>query len=159
MSVRRGVSPPLVLGFHLGLEAGSSSIAGRIASDKWTSDLVADRNVFHALSNPAEQAGIHLLNLLSQDSTLTASGLSRISPGGAVKLQGKLNDVQTFSTSSSLAQNGDCPFYLSRNRGAEMVIGWLNFPSAHAAANGTVLWVKTGTNAFASTLRASPGVD
>jgi hypothetical protein len=40
------------------------------------------------------------------------------------------------------------------NAGAEMVIGWLNFPSGQSAANGTVLWLRTGPNAIASTLRA-----
>jgi hypothetical protein len=37
VNVRRGLSPPLALGFHLGLEPGSSSLAGHISSDKWTS--------------------------------------------------------------------------------------------------------------------------
>jgi hypothetical protein len=34
------------------------------------------------------------------------------------------------------------------------VIGWLNFPAA-PAAGGTVVWARTGTNAFVATLTAA----
>jgi hypothetical protein len=59
-------------------------------------------------------------------------------------------------TSSSLAENGDYPFYLSLNHGTELVIGWLNFPAAREpAAGGSVVWSNTGTNAFARSLQVS----
>jgi hypothetical protein len=55
-----------------------------------------------------------------------------------------------------LARNGDCPFYLSLSHGSEIVAGWLNFSVPPApAASGTVLWVGSGTNAFAATLQAA----
>jgi len=158
VSIRRGLSSPLALALHVEPKPGSSSISGQISGEDWTSDLIADRNVFNA-SNPAEQTGIHSLDLTSQDGAATASGISRISPGGMVKVRGKLNNDQVFSTSSSLAKNGDSPFYVSRNQGSEMIIGWLNFPAGQSATSGTVMWVRTGMNAFASTLRAAAGAD
>jgi hypothetical protein len=67
-----------------------------------------------------------------------------------------LDDGRAFGAGSSLARNGDYPFYLSLNRGQEIVIGWLNFPAAGTpTASGTVLWVRSGTNSFAATLQAA----
>ena len=108
---------------------------------------------------PAQQAGLRSFALeRAQDSATAAAGLSRIFSSGATRVRGKLNDGRAFSTSSALAKNGDCPFYLSLNRGTEMVIGWLNFAAGQGpTASGTVLWVKTGTNAFATTLQATAG--
>ena len=73
-------------------------------------------------------------------------------------MRGKLNDGRSFSTSNALAKNGNYPFYLSLNHGTEMVIGWLNFAAGQGPiASGTVQWINTGTNAFATTLQAAPG--
>jgi len=90
--------------------------------------------------------GVRLLFATLRDAPFT----TRLCPG---KINARL---RPFARISALAKNGDCPFYLSFNRGAEVVIGWLNFPSGQApAADGSVLWVTTGANSFAATLQAS----
>jgi len=157
--VRRGLTAPLTLAVHVDLTNGSDNVSGSLSDGTWVSPLAGGRNVFNASSNPAQQAGLRSFVLeRKQDSATAAAGLSQISAGGATSVRGKLNDDRPFSTGSALAKNGDCPFYLSLNRGTEMVIGWLNFPAGQApTASGTVLWVKTGTNAFATTLQAAPG--
>jgi len=155
ITIPRGLASPLTLALQVDLSSGSNRVGGKVKSGEWTSDLLADRNVFDRSSNPAQQAGLHAFDLRAQDSAAAASGMTRISTSGVVNVRGKLNDGQAFTTASALAINGDCPFYLSRNRGAEVVIGWLNF--GQPAASGTVLWMRTGTNAFASTLQAAPG--
>lgn len=67
-----------------------------------------------------------------------------------------MRDGRAFGISTTLAKNGDCPFYLAFHHGSEVVIGWLNFPAGQEPlANGTVLWVNAGTNAFAATLQAA----
>jgi hypothetical protein len=87
---------------------------------------------------------------------MAASCSNRIAFSGAAHLRGKLVDGGSFARVSALAMNGDCPFYLSCNRGTEVVLGWLNFPGAESFdAFGSVLWVRTGTNAFAATLQAA----
>src|SRR5262249_27944483 len=93
----------------------------------------------------------------ADDLALTAAtGAGTISTSGAARIRGKLADGRSFSTSTTLAKNGDCPLYLSFNHGTEVVIGWLNFPSGPTpAADGTVFWMKSGTNGFAATLRAT----
>jgi hypothetical protein len=88
--------------------------------------------------------------------TDAAAGLGRIAPGGSTIVRGSLDDGRHFLTASSLSKQGDYPFYLSLNRGSEVVIGWLNFPAGQPGGSaGTVLWVNTGTNAFARTLQAA----
>jgi len=157
--VRRGLSAPLALGLHVDLTNVTDNVSGSLSDGTWVSSVAGNRNVFNTLSNPAQQAGLRSFVLeRAQDSATAAAGLSRISSSGATSVRGKLNDGRAFSTSSALAKNGDCPFYLSLNRGTEMVIGWLNFAAGQGpTASGTVLWVKTGTNAFATTLQATPG--
>lgn len=158
VSIRRGLATSLALALHVDLTNGSDQVAGALSDGNWTSDLTGDRNVFSSQFNPAQQAGLRSFVLeRAPDNSTAADGLSRISLNGATNVRGKLSDGRAFGINSALARNGDCPFYLSLNRGAEVVIGWLNFPSGPGpAANGTVLWVKTGTNAFATTLQVAP---
>jgi hypothetical protein len=159
LSIPRGPAAPLALALHVDLANGSDVVAGSVTDGNWTSELTGDRNVFNASSNPAQQAGSHSFVLeKALDNATAADGQSRISLSGAANVRGKLADGRAFSTASALAKNGDYPFYLSLNRGSEVVIGWVNFPAAQGpAASGTVLWVNTGTNAFASTLQAAAG--
>src|SRR5262249_37071260 len=112
-----------------------------------------------SLTNPARQAGTRSFVLeRADDNARAATGLSRINLNGSTRVRGTLADGRLFATSSLLAQNGDCPFYLSLNRGSEVVIGWLNFSAGQSpTASGTVFWVRTGTNSFAATLQAVAG--
>jgi subtilisin family serine protease len=159
ISVRRGLASTLALTFHVDLTNGSDQVVGAVSDGNWTSGVTGDRNVFNSSSNPAQQAGLRSFVLeRAPDNSSAASGLSRISLGGAANVRGKLNDGRSFSTSNALAKNGDYPFYLSLNHGTEMVIGWLNFAAGQGPiASGTVQWINTGTNAFATTLQAAPG--
>ena len=159
VTVRRGLSAPLALALHVNLTNGSSQATGSLTDGNWTSELACDRNVFNPWMNPPPQAGVRSFILQrAQDETEAATGSSRISLSGSTSVRGSLSDGRRFSTASALARNGDSPFYLSFNHGNEVVIGWLNFPSGQGPlASGTVLWVRSGTNAFATTLQAAPG--
>jgi subtilisin family serine protease len=158
VNVRRGLMAPLALVLNVDLVHGSDQVAGSVGDGNWISGLIADRNVFNFLYNPAQQAGLRAFILQrAPDNSTAADGLSRISLSGRTNVRGQLSDGRTFSASSALAKNGDCPIYLSLNRGSEMVLGWLNFGAGQGpTASGSVLWVKTGTNAFAATLQAAP---
>jgi hypothetical protein len=92
----------------------------------------------------------------ADNSTMAASASSSISSGGTVWVHGKLGDGRLFSAASTLAKNGDYPFFLSLNRGGEIVIGWLNFPATqNPAISGAVVWLKAGTNTLATVLQAT----
>ena len=156
VSVRRGLSAPFALKWHLDLVRATDQVTGSVSDGNWTAALAGDRNIFRSIDYPAQQTGLRSFVLeRTHDSATVAAGLSRISAGGITTVRGNLSDGRRFATSSALSRNGDCPFYLSLNHGNEVVIGWLNFPSGSPAASGTVSWVQTGTNAFATTLQAS----
>jgi subtilisin family serine protease len=157
VSVNRKQLTPLTLAVHVDLNTPNDRIDGSLTDGSWTSALTGDREVFNVL-NPAPQAGLRQFVLERADDTsiTAATGASTISVNGATSVKGRLQDQRAFSAASLLASNGDYPFYLSFNQGTEVVIGWLNFPAAPSpTASGTVLWVRTGTNAFAATLQAA----
>jgi uncharacterized repeat protein (TIGR02543 family) len=156
-TIPRGSLGPLAVTMHVDMTNRTDQVAGSVTDGNWTSALQGDRDVFNGRLNPAQQAGMRAFVLQSaQDNTTAASGQSRISTGGSANVRGKLVDNRAFSTGSTLSKTGDYPFYLSLSRGKEVVIGWLNFPAAQSpAASGTVLWIQTGTNAFAATLNAA----
>jgi hypothetical protein len=120
--------------------------------------MSGDKNVFNSQLNPAAQAGLRDFILQQENNTAVQAGAGRgqISRSGAARVSGSLDDGTKFRTASMLAKNGDCPFYLSLNKGAGIVIGWLNFPTEpNPTASGTVLWVNSGTNNFTAQLQAA----
>jgi hypothetical protein len=157
VSVPRGTSSPLTITLHVDLTNGTDEVTGTIGDAHWTSALAGDRNVFSPFANPAPQAGQRAF-VLEQENAATnaaATGLSKINIVGRATMSGKLGDGRRFTMANGLAKNGDYPFYLSFNRNSEVVIGWMNFPAGTPVANGTVYWVKNGTNGFAATLQAA----
>ena len=157
-SISRGALSPLTVTLHINLTNGADQITGQITGGTWTSLLYCDRNIFNTRSNPAAQAGLRLFRLdrASDDAVADVTGSSRISAGGAVSIRGKLRDKRSFAITSALAKTGDCPFYLSLNRGSEVIIGWLDFPAGQPlTTSGVLLWLKTGAGGFASALEAS----
>ncbi len=158
VTVGRRQLNPLTLKLHVALTNTTDQVGGSVTDGNWSSELSADRNVFDARWNPAQQAGVRafVLQPAGDASSTAASGMSRIGLGGSASLRGKLQDRRGFAMASALAGNGDCPFYLSFNRGSEVVIGWLNFPTGQApGANGTVLWADAGTNGVGAKLLAA----
>jgi hypothetical protein len=149
---------PLAITLQIDLAHGTDQISGRVTEGHWMADLAGDRNVFNAHYNPAPQAGVHSFVLVSENNTtnIAATGSSRILLGGATAVRGKLRDGRAFVTASILARNGDYPFFLTFNRGSEVLIGWLNFPAGPTPApGGSVVWMNAGTNGFAATLQAA----
>lgn len=157
LSLRRHFVGPLTVSLHVDVTNGTDQISGSVSDGAWTSEIAGNRNVFSPQWNPAPQTGLRSFTLQQLDNASnTAEGLSRISAGGSVSVHARLGGGQRFVTSSALAKNGDYPFYVSFHRGAEVVIGWLNFPaSAQPAAGGSVVWLNIGTNAFARSLEVS----
>lgn len=147
---------PLNLRLHVDLASGDR-VTGSLSDGGWVSGVHANRSVFNSVYNPAPQAGNGQFVLEQREQNTNApaaNGASKISLNGGTLMAGKLQDGRKFSTGNTLSRNGDFPFYLSLSKGQEVVLGWVNFPNA-ALANGTVLWVKTGTNGFAATLEAA----
>jgi subtilisin family serine protease len=158
VTVLRAHSAPVQLELTLNLSNGGTEIAGRVRSGGWASDLLGHRNVFNATLNPAPQAGSvdFMLAGAMPVTTTVATGANRISPGGKASARGTLLDGRKFARGAGLSHRGDFPLYLALAGGSEIVIGWVNFSSESGdAASGTVVWARSGTNAFATTLQAT----
>ncbi len=154
--IRRSQAAPLSFALHLDTTGGTDQISGHITDGAWVSEVSGDRNVFNSRLNPAQQAGVRsfVLEQSGDNSSTAGTAARRIAQSGSTHIHGRLADLRSFSASSTLGKNGDYPFYLSFNRGSEVVIGWLNFPAnQQPSSSGTVLWVKSGTNSFAKSLR------
>jgi subtilisin family serine protease len=149
---------PLSFALRIDLSNGTDQVTGSLTDGAWVSGASADKNVFNARVNPAAQAGSRDFILQQANNVAVEAGVGsgKISTSGVANVSGSLDDGTKFRTASLLAKNGDCPFYLSLNKGSGIVIGWLNFPAVpNPTASGTVLWVNSGTNHFAAELRAA----
>jgi hypothetical protein len=158
VTMTRRQTSALTLKLHVDLSQSTDQVGGSVSDGNWSSGLSADRNVFNARWNPAQQAGVRafVLQTTGDASGPAASGWNRIGRGGRASLRGRLQDRHGFAMASALSRNGDCPFYLSFNRGSEVVLGWLNFPSGpQPSASGTLLWLDSGTNGVSANLLAA----
>jgi len=158
VTVERGLTAPVQLSLALDLANGGTEINGEVSSSGWAANLFGNRNSFNRLANPAPQAGSveFVLEGRAPVTTTVATGANRISAAGSARVKGTLLDGRKFARGASLSQDGDFPFYLALAGGSEVVIGWVNFPAQSAVtANGTVVWARSGTNAFATTLQAT----
>ena len=104
------------------------------------------------------QAGSRPFVLQREDNALViGTNTVKIITSGQAQLRGSLTDGRKFSMATSLAQNGDCPFYVSLRPGSEAIFGWLNFPTNTTSSFGSNLfWVKSGTNGFRFQVDAIP---
>jgi hypothetical protein len=149
---------PLSFTLHIDLSNGTDQVTGSLTDGAWVSEASGDKNVFNSQFNPASQAGLRnfILQQANNASVEAGVGQGKISTSGLASVSGSLDNGTKFRTASMLAKNGDCPFYLSLNKGSGIVIGWLNFPTVpNPTASGTVLWVNSGTNNFVTQLRAA----
>ncbi len=149
---------PLQLTLRIDLSNGGEQIFGQVTSSASTCELSGARNVFDSRLNPAQQAGLRAFALERTDAGAAAIAVAstRISSAGAAKIHGKRGDGHAFSASSTIARNGNYPFYLSINRGSEVLIGWLTFSAGQIpTTTGSVLWLKRGTNGFSASLEAT----
>lgn len=157
--VTRALQSPLYLTLSVDLVQAGEPITGRVSDGTWVAELYAGRNVFDPLTNPAPLAGTRAVEFSYRQEEATAqvaSGVSQISVSGNARLSGRLADKRALSALSTLNRQGEFPFYQAFNRGSEIMLGWLDFARGGGAPEvGEVFWVRTGTNGFATTLRAS----
>ena len=139
---------PVFLTLNLDLSGGTDQVHGEVSDAFWTVELLGNRNAFQPRLQSAPQAGTYHFDLKRNDNSMVigTNNIARINTTGQVRFQGSLNEHK-FSMATSLAQNGDCPFYVSLRVGSEAIIGWLSFTNETTLSSGTNLfWVRSGTN-------------
>ena len=102
-----------------------------------TSPLLAQRNPFDGQNNPAPQAGTYSFSFTSASDPAPLAGTARINPSGSATFNGTLSG-KNFHVNTALGADGNAPFYLARNKGAETLAGWLQF--TNSTINGQLFW-------------------
>jgi hypothetical protein len=163
--VLRHALPPTVLGLQLDRAVESGKLGGWVTNLVGTnivvSEVLAERNLFNASSNPAPQAGTRRFTLRrGPDHTEIGRGQATIAKSGTVKIQGLWSNNLRFALSTVLFAHdfdgGNVPFYLSYYGGTEIIIGLPNFRGHPDDISGVLSWVLSGTNAFSTTLEFAP---
>jgi hypothetical protein len=144
---RRGAAA-LTLTFQIDPD-DNTRITGTVSDGDWTADLIADRAMFNARTNPAVFAGKHTAIFPGSPNTDAptpyGSGFAtiKVNTSGSVACSVSLADGTKFSQSARLSQAGNWPFYASLYRGRGQIIGWLNFSaSGQPELSGQTTWTK-----------------
>jgi hypothetical protein len=118
---------------------GGTNITGtvRTASDanSLTSNLEAVRN-----GNAAPFVGQRGFSLIDEDGDTVVNAASIISSSSKVSIRGVLQPSRSFTFATSISSDGSVPFYVSFNRGNEVITGWLQFGEDDSSVSGQLYW-------------------
>lgn len=129
----------------------AEGLVGSISTPNWTAELLADRAIFDARTNPAPFAGTYTLAISRAASSPTAPGgescaVLRVDTGGKVTLTGTLADGTAVAQRAPLSKTGDWPLFASLYAGRGSVLSWLSFSNQPAAdVQGTLSWIQPPT--------------
>jgi hypothetical protein len=128
---------------------GLDQVIGTISDGQWLAELLGDRALFNATTNPAPLAGRYTLVL---PGTLAAGtpdadgwGTLKVTTAGSGSGAGSLADGTKFSRKVPLSKNGAWPLYAPLYRAKGSLIGWLQFDTNAPLddLSGLVAWFKT----------------
>lgn len=145
---RRGENP-IALTFQIDPD-DPSKLSGTMSDGTWSADLVADRSMFNARTNPAAFAGRYTAILpggTDRNSQIPrGNGYATIvvNRSGSVICSASLADGTKVSQSAWLASDGRWPFYAALYRGRGQLLGWLAFNNSPAQPlAGQTSWIKS----------------
>jgi hypothetical protein len=130
--------------------AGAEKLSGTVSGTDWVADLVANRYVFNALTNPATAfKGAYTL-IVPGSANLAAVpaghgfGAVTVAPSGMLTLNGTLADNTAWSQSVPLSSDGQWACYVPLYGGQGSAWGWLLFDTSQPAAqiNGDLSWIR-----------------
>jgi uncharacterized repeat protein (TIGR03803 family) len=147
----------LTVDLQLDLPATNNQMTGsvsEIATNGWISELMANRAVFNAKSNPATNyAGKYTLIILPGSTTNEPGGYGYAtlanSLAGLVSLSGSLADKTAISQSVALSKDGNIPLYVSLYSHKGSLLGWLTLTNnitnqpAQMIVGTNLAWIKT----------------
>jgi len=118
---------------------GGTNITGtvRTASDANTlsSDLGARRN-----GDASVFAGQRGFSLIDEVGNAVVNAASVVNSSGNVSIRGVLEPSRSFTFATSISSDGSVPFYVSFNRGSEVIAGWLQFGESDSSVSGQLFW-------------------
>jgi hypothetical protein len=140
VAIVRRARPPVALSLQLDMLGGGTNITGivRTASDAntLTSILEARRN-----GDAAAFAGQRGFSLADEVGDSVVNAASVVNSSGSVSIRGVLQQARSFTFATSISSDGSVPFYISFNRGSEVITGWLQFGESDSSVSGQLFWV------------------
>jgi len=154
--IRHGKTP-VTVDLHLNLAANKDQITGSVndySVDGWNSQLLADRAVFNARTNPATNYTGRYTLILPPGSNAPANepggyGYATLSnhPSGLVLLNGHLGDGTSISQSVPISKDGYIPLYVSLYSHQGLVLGWLALTNdpGQKVLGANLSWIKVSS--------------
>jgi len=139
VAIVRRAKPPVAISLQLDMVGGGTNITGtvRTASDANTlsSDLEARRN-----GDASVFAGQRGFSLIDEVGNAVVNAASVVNSSGNVSIRGVLEPSRSFTFATSISSDGSVPFYVSFNRGSEVIAGWLQFGESDSSVSGQLFW-------------------
>jgi uncharacterized repeat protein (TIGR03803 family) len=148
--IARGDLTPVTMNLQINLADTADQITGTVSDGDWRAELIADRPVFNATSNPAPEAGQYTIVIPGDTSASSSSagdsyGTLTVDNAGRIHFAGSLADNTKVTQAVPVSRHGNWPFYVSLYRGRGSISGWLSFTDALSATGGItgdVFWFK-----------------
>jgi hypothetical protein len=156
--IKRAGKTNVTVVLNLDFGPGANLMTGTVsnnAANSWVSQLMADRAVFNAASQPATPYAGKFTMILPPDSNaplLSPGGYGSATftnnTAGKVILAGYLGDDTVINQSVSISQDGAVPVYVSLYTGKGSLQGWLTFTNVPPQTIfGALNWIKPPTAA------------
>lgn len=129
---------------------GLDQVTGTVTDGLWLSELLGDRALFNATTNPAPLSGRYTFVLPGSLSVGTPDadgrGTLKVTAAGAGYGAGSLSDGTRFSRKAPVSRNGAWPLYAPLYQTKGTLIGWLQFDTNAPLddVSGLVDWFKPG---------------
>ena len=146
--VARPGTNTLTVEWQLGLGAGAGQLTGRVVDVSWAAPLLADRAVFHSVSNISPFAGHYTLVIPGTNDPAmgpggTGYGTASVGLGGKVTLNATLGDGTPAMQVVPLSQAGVWPLYVPLYGGKGSAMGWLTFTNRQDDDfTGRLSWIR-----------------
>jgi hypothetical protein len=135
---------------HVDLINGTDQITGTVSGGSFTSDLIANRSVFNATTNPATQfQGYYTLFFLPDSAAAdfpqgNGYGILTVDAKGRAKLKGTLGDGTKISQTAIVSRDGSWPVYIPLYAKKGLLSGWVTFTNIVGVSDldGTLTWAK-----------------
>jgi len=129
---------------------GLDQVTGTVTDGLWRSELLGDRALFNATTNPAALAGRYTF-VLPSGAGLGAPeadgwGTLKLTTAGTASGAGSLADGTRFTRKAPVSRNGVWPLYVPFYESKGSLIGWLQFNTNAPLEDviGLVAWIKPG---------------
>ena len=141
------VARPVKVTLQLAL-AGTGEITATILAGGVNETATALRDVYSSAAQAPEKPA-YTMTLTGTEGMPEGAGYAAItvSPGGNVRVAGRLGDNTPYSFSSVVSGSGAWPFYVSLYRSTGYIGGTLTFePSGQTYLDGTLYWLRPAVN-------------